>query len=74
MPRIDLDTVTFVSGSWELAPAQIERFAAIAEGLNRAIARNPREVFLIEGHTDAVGSESIISRCRTGAPSRLPWC
>jgi OOP family OmpA-OmpF porin len=57
MPRIDLDTVTFESGSWELAPAQIERLAAIADGLNRAIARNPREVFLIEGHTDAVGSD-----------------
>ena len=25
--------------------------------LNRAIARNPREVFLIEGHTDAVGND-----------------
>ncbi|MCK7475185.1 MAG: OmpA family protein [Rhodopseudomonas palustris] len=29
----------------------------IADGLNRAIERNPREVFLIEGHTDAVGSD-----------------
>jgi outer membrane protein OmpA-like peptidoglycan-associated protein len=25
--------------------------------MNRAIAANPSEVFLIEGHTDAVGSE-----------------
>ena len=30
---------------------------AIADGLNRAIQRNPREVFLIEGHTDAVGND-----------------
>ncbi|MEZ5788068.1 MAG: OmpA family protein [Xanthobacteraceae bacterium] len=29
----------------------------IADGLNRAIERNPQEVFLIEGHTDAVGSD-----------------
>jgi OOP family OmpA-OmpF porin len=29
----------------------------VAQGLNRAIQRNPREVFLIEGHTDAVGSD-----------------
>ena len=29
----------------------------IADGLNRAIQANPREVFLIEGHTDAVGNE-----------------
>ncbi len=57
MPRIDLDTITFESGSWELTPDQIDRLAVIAEGLNRAIERNPREVFLIEGHTDAVGSD-----------------
>jgi len=29
----------------------------IADGLIRAIQRNPREVFLIEGHTDAVGND-----------------
>ncbi len=57
MPRIDLTTVNFDIGSWELSPSQIDKLAAIADGLNRAIARNPREVFLIEGHTDAVGSD-----------------
>jgi outer membrane protein OmpA-like peptidoglycan-associated protein len=57
MPRIDLDTVTFESGSWELSPDQIERLAVIAEGINRIVQQNPREVFLIEGHTDAVGTD-----------------
>jgi hypothetical protein len=57
MPRIDLDTVTFDTGSWEINPEQIDRLAVIAGGLNRAIERNPREVFLIEGFTDAVGSD-----------------
>jgi outer membrane protein OmpA-like peptidoglycan-associated protein len=57
MPRIDLDTVTFEFGSWELSPEMIERLAAIAGGLNRAIQHNPQEVFLVEGHTDAVGSD-----------------
>jgi len=57
MPRIDLNTVTFDSGSWELGPGQVEKLAALAEGLNRAIEHNPREVFLIEGHTDAVGTD-----------------
>jgi outer membrane protein OmpA-like peptidoglycan-associated protein len=56
MPRVDLD-VNFDSGSWQLTPDQIDELGAIAEGLNRAIDRNPREVFLIEGHTDAVGSD-----------------
>ena len=57
MPRVDLNTVTFDTGSWELTPAQIEKLAVIADGMNRAITRNPREVFLIEGHTDAVGPD-----------------
>ena len=57
MPSVDLDTVTFDTGSWEVAPDQVEHLALIADGINRAIAANPSEVFLIEGHTDAVGSE-----------------
>jgi outer membrane protein OmpA-like peptidoglycan-associated protein len=57
MPRVDLDTVTFDTGSWEVTPDQVERLAVVADGINRAIAANPREVFLVEGHTDAVGSD-----------------
>ena len=57
MPRVDLDTVTFDTGSWEVGPDQVERLVVIADGINRAIATNPGEVFLIEGHTDAVGSD-----------------
>jgi outer membrane protein OmpA-like peptidoglycan-associated protein len=55
MRRVDLDT-TFETGSWQLTPAQMDRLADVADGLKRAIARNPREVFLIEGHTDRVGN------------------
>lgn len=57
MPRIDLDTITFETGSWEVTPDQVQKLAVIADGINRAVTRNPREVFLIEGHTDAVGSD-----------------
>jgi outer membrane protein OmpA-like peptidoglycan-associated protein len=57
MPRVDLDTVTFDTGSWEVTPDQVERLAVVADGINRAIAANPSEVFLVEGHTDAVGSD-----------------
>src|SRR6202034_1779555 len=56
MPSIDLNTITFETGSWEIPPDQAARLQVIADGLNRAITRNPREVFLIEGHTDAVGN------------------
>src|SRR5262249_23063352 len=57
MPRIDLDTINFEFGSWEIAPDQVNRLAVIADGINRVVSRNPSEVFLIEGHTDAVGSD-----------------
>jgi OOP family OmpA-OmpF porin len=57
MPRIDLNTVTFESGSWELGPEQIQLLADTAAGIRRAIEHNPQEVFLIEGHTDAVGAD-----------------
>ena len=57
MPRIDLDTITFDTGSWEVTPDQARRLEPIAAAMRRAIARNPNEVYLIEGHTDAVGSD-----------------
>jgi OOP family OmpA-OmpF porin len=57
MPSIDLNTINFETGSWTIPPDQAARLQVIADGLNRAITRNPREVFLIEGHTDAVGND-----------------
>ena len=57
MPSVDIDTITFESGSWEVSPDQGNRLAVIAGSINRGIETNPSEVFLIEGHTDAVGNE-----------------
>lgn len=57
MPSIDLNTINFESGSWEIPQDQASKLQAIADGLNRAISSNPSEVFLVEGHTDAVGSD-----------------
>jgi outer membrane protein OmpA-like peptidoglycan-associated protein len=56
MPRVDLD-VTFDTGSWQLLPEQVDKLAVIAEGLKQAIQRNPKEVFMVEGYTDATGAE-----------------
>ena len=58
MPSIDVNTINFDSGSWEIPPDQAARLQGIADGLNRAIQANPREVFLIEGHTDATGNDT----------------
>jgi OmpA-OmpF porin, OOP family len=57
MPRVDIDTVNFESGSWEITPDQADRLAFVAQGIMRAIQRNPREVFLVEGYTDATGND-----------------
>jgi outer membrane protein OmpA-like peptidoglycan-associated protein len=57
MPSIDVNTINFETGSWEIPPDQAAKLQVIADGLNRAIQQNPRAVFLIEGHTDAVGND-----------------
>jgi outer membrane protein OmpA-like peptidoglycan-associated protein len=57
MPRIDIDSVNFETGSWDVSPEQADKLAPIAEAMKRAIAANPNEVYMIEGHTDAVGSD-----------------
>jgi OOP family OmpA-OmpF porin len=57
MPSIDIDSINFETGSWEIPPDQAAKLQGIADGLNRAIQQNPRAVFLIEGHTDAVGAD-----------------
>src|SRR5882672_3668613 len=57
MPSIDVNTINFELGSWEIPPDQAAKLQVIADGLNRAIQQNPRAVFLIEGHTDAVGND-----------------
>ena len=55
--RVDVDTVTFASGSWRIDESQVGSLTGIARAILTAIQRNPAEVFLIEGHTDAVGPD-----------------
>ena len=55
--RVDVDTVTFDFGSWTLAPGETGALTGVAEAIRTAIQRNPDEIFLIEGHTDAVGND-----------------
>jgi outer membrane protein OmpA-like peptidoglycan-associated protein len=57
MPRIDIDSVNFETGSWDVLPDQADKLAPIADAMKRAIADNPNEVYMVEGHTDAVGSD-----------------
>jgi outer membrane protein OmpA-like peptidoglycan-associated protein len=55
MPRVDLDTINFDTGSAEISQDQVDDLQGVADAMKRIIDRNPGETFLIEGHTDAVG-------------------
>jgi outer membrane protein OmpA-like peptidoglycan-associated protein len=55
VPVIDLDAITFDSGSAAIRPDQARALATLGRIIAGYIEENPREVFLIEGHTDAVG-------------------
>ena len=57
MRRLDLDTVTFEFGSWEVTSAQFSKLERVAKAMVRVLRDKPDEVFLVEGHTDAVGSD-----------------
>ncbi|TFL19752.1 OmpA family protein [Jannaschia formosa] len=54
-PAFEVADVTFPSGSAAIAPEQARNLTDLARLVLEAIRENPREVFLIEGHTDAVG-------------------
>ncbi|MCU0899837.1 MAG: OmpA family protein [Cypionkella sp.] len=55
---IDVDNVTFDSGSAVIRPSEARKLASLGRIITDILADNPNEVFLIEGHTDAVGSAS----------------
>lgn len=54
-PPIELDAARFATGSAAIAPEQARSLARVGNTLRDMIAEDPRTVFLIEGHTDAVG-------------------
>jgi outer membrane protein OmpA-like peptidoglycan-associated protein len=56
MRSIDIDTIHFDSGAWEISPDQHDKLARIARAMLRVLERNPDAVFMIAGHTDAVGN------------------
>lgn len=57
MRRVDLDSINFEFGSWEVGEGQYEKLERAARAIGRIIDRNSDEVILIEGYTDAVGDE-----------------
>ncbi len=54
---VNIDTINFDFGSWEVGPQQAAMLESVAAVLRRITNDSPGETFLVEGHTDAVGSE-----------------
>lgn len=57
MRHVELGNINFGFGAWEVSPDQYPKLERLARAILRALRRNPDEVFLIEGYTDAVGSD-----------------
>ncbi len=57
MRRVDLGSLHFESGAWEIRKDQYPKLQRLADVLFEIIDRRSDEVFLIEGYTDTVGTE-----------------
>lgn len=57
MRSVDVDTITFDTGAWLIDPSQVRRLEVIANQIRRVLRNSPDEVFLVEGHTDAIGAD-----------------
>lgn len=70
LPRVEIDTVRFGFNEAFVRAEEVRNLDRIAELMERILSKHPREVFLIEGHTDAVGSDAAnldLSRQRAAA-------
>lgn len=55
--RLEIGNLTFEFGAASIPPDQIGALSIVANAMLDLIDKNPAETFLIEGHTDAVGSD-----------------
>jgi outer membrane protein OmpA-like peptidoglycan-associated protein len=61
-PSIDIQAINFAFGSAQIPVSERWKVQNIGIALNELIDRNPDEVVLIEGHTDAVGTRQANQR------------
>lgn len=55
--RLEVGNLTFDTGKATISRDQVSELSKVANAMLDLLAENPAEVFLIEGHTDAVGSD-----------------
>jgi outer membrane protein OmpA-like peptidoglycan-associated protein len=72
--RLEVGNLTFDTGKATIARNQVGELSSVADAMQRMLERNPGEVFLIEGHTDAVGSDIsnlVLSDQRAATVARI---
>ncbi|MDZ7851301.1 MAG: OmpA family protein [Halomonas sp.] len=57
MPRIDLNVIQFATGSSAIQSSEAEALGLMGNTMAEVIEDNPDEIFLVEGHSDAVGPD-----------------
>lgn len=73
-PSIDIQSINFAFGSAEIPRSEYPKVRRIARAMEQLLRRRRRAIFLIEGHTDAVGSEysnQILSERRAESLKRV---
>ena len=58
VPPVTIDAITFDTGSAAISPDQAKQLSTLGSVIQDAVAQNPQEMFLIEGHTDTVGADA----------------
>jgi outer membrane protein OmpA-like peptidoglycan-associated protein len=70
MPAVEIDNIHFGFNEAFVREEEVDKLDRIGEVIEKILAAHPREVFLIEGHTDAVGGDAYnlkLSRARAEA-------
>jgi outer membrane protein OmpA-like peptidoglycan-associated protein len=70
LPSVELDTITFGFNEAFVREEEVAKLDRVGSIIERIVAAHPREAFVIEGHTDAVGSDAYnlkLSRARANA-------
>ena len=73
-PSINIQSINFAFGSAEIPHSEYRKVRQIARAMEQLLRRRRNAVFLIEGHTDAVGSAAsnqILSERRAEALKRV---
>ncbi len=66
LSSIEVDTIRFGFNEAFVREEEVDSLDKIASVIERVLKKYPREVFLIEGHTDAVGSDAYNAKLSKG--------